>query len=50
MLVLDIERGGIFLFLILILDIKLVGENCSEGFVGVVLKVILFLDEYKIIC
>ncbi|CRX49081.1 sigma E protease regulator RseP [Yersinia enterocolitica] len=48
-LVLDIERGGTPLSLTLIPDTKSVGENRSEGFAGVVPKVIPLPDEYKTI-
>lgn len=48
-LVLEIERGGIPLSLTLIPDTKSVGENRSEGFAGVVPKVIPLSDEYKTI-
>ncbi|AHK18176.1 MULTISPECIES: sigma E protease regulator RseP [Yersinia pseudotuberculosis complex] len=48
-LVLDIERVGTPLSLTLIPDTKSVGENRSEGFAGVVPKVIPLPDEYKTI-
>lgn len=48
-LVLDIERDGTPLSLTLIPDTKSVGENRSEGFAGVVPKVIPLPDEYKTI-
>lgn len=48
-LVLDIERGSTPLSLTLIPDTKSVGENRSEGFAGVVPKVIPLPDEYKTI-
>ena len=48
-LVLDIERGGTPLSLTLIPDTKSVGENRSEGFAGVVPKVIPLPDEYRTI-
>ncbi|AJJ10759.1 RIP metalloprotease RseP [Yersinia rohdei] len=46
---LDIERGGTPLSLTLIPDTKSVGENRSEGFAGVVPKVIPLPDEYRTI-
>lgn len=48
-LVLEIERQGSFLFLILILESKL-GNGKVIGFVGIELKVIFLLDEYKVVC
>ncbi|MDA5498898.1 sigma E protease regulator RseP [Yersinia aleksiciae] len=48
-LVLDIERGSTPLSLTLIPDTKSVGENRSEGFAGVVPKVIPLPDEYRTI-
>jgi regulator of sigma E protease len=48
-LVLDVERRGILLSLTLIPDTKSVGENRSEGFAGVIPKVIPLSDEYKTI-
>lgn len=48
-LVLDIERESTPLSLTLIPDTKSVGENRSEGFAGVVPKVIPLPDEYKTI-
>lgn len=47
-LVLEIERQGSFLFLILILESKL-GNGKVIGFVGIELKVIFLLDEYKVV-
>lgn len=48
-LVLEIERQGSFLFLILILESKL-GNGKVIGFVDIELKVIFLLDEYKVVC
>jgi regulator of sigma E protease len=48
-MILGIERGGSPLSLTLIPDTKSVGENRSEGFAGVVPKVIPLPDEYRTI-
>ncbi|UZX69096.1 sigma E protease regulator RseP [Yersinia ruckeri] len=48
-LIVDIERGGSPLSLTLIPDTKSVGKDRTEGFAGVVPKVIPLPDEYKTI-
>ncbi len=47
--VLDIERNGSPLSLTLIPDTKQIGKGATEGFAGVVPKIIPLSDEYKVI-